>query len=100
MAQIARSLAHSGTPRTQLLSIQYLRGLAALSVLVPLTLALQKAKPAPALARTAKVTRKATAPNLPGRVLSFDRNRFHHEDDDVMPALPRPPGRPVNCAPC
>src|ERR1700727_2718132 len=34
MAQIARSLAHSGTPRTQLLSIQYLRGLAALSVLV------------------------------------------------------------------
>ena len=34
MAQMARSLAHSGTPRTQLLSIQYLRGLAALSVLV------------------------------------------------------------------
>ncbi len=34
MAQIPRSLAHSGTPRTQLLSIQYLRGLAALSVLV------------------------------------------------------------------
>jgi exopolysaccharide production protein ExoZ len=34
MAQIARPLAHSGTPRTQLLSIQYLRGLAALSVLV------------------------------------------------------------------
>jgi exopolysaccharide production protein ExoZ len=34
MAQIARSLTHSGTPRTQLLSIQYLRGLAALSVLV------------------------------------------------------------------
>jgi len=34
MAQIPRPLAHSGTPRTQLLSIQYLRGLAALSVLV------------------------------------------------------------------
>jgi exopolysaccharide production protein ExoZ len=34
MTQIVRSLAHSGTPRTQLLSIQYLRGLAALSVLV------------------------------------------------------------------
>jgi exopolysaccharide production protein ExoZ len=34
MAHIVRSLAHSGTPRTQLLSIQYLRGLAALSVLV------------------------------------------------------------------
>jgi exopolysaccharide production protein ExoZ len=34
MAQIARSLTQSGTPRTQLLSIQYLRGLAALSVLV------------------------------------------------------------------
>lgn len=34
MAQIAWSLARSGTPRTQLLSIQYLRGLAALSVLV------------------------------------------------------------------
>jgi exopolysaccharide production protein ExoZ len=33
MTQIARSLARSGTPRTQLLSIQYLRGLAALSVL-------------------------------------------------------------------
>ena len=34
MAQIAWSLARSGTPRTQLLSIQYLRGLAAMSVLV------------------------------------------------------------------
>jgi exopolysaccharide production protein ExoZ len=34
MAQMAWSLAHSGTPRTQLLSIQYLRGLAAMSVLV------------------------------------------------------------------
>jgi exopolysaccharide production protein ExoZ len=34
MAQTARSLAHSGTPQRQLLSIQYLRGLAALSVLV------------------------------------------------------------------
>ncbi len=33
MTQIAISLAGSGTPRTQLLSIQYLRGLAALSVL-------------------------------------------------------------------
>jgi exopolysaccharide production protein ExoZ len=33
MTQIARPLTHSGTPRTQLLSIQYLRGLAALSVL-------------------------------------------------------------------
>jgi peptidoglycan/LPS O-acetylase OafA/YrhL len=33
MAQVARSLTVSGTPRTQLLSIQYLRGLAALSVL-------------------------------------------------------------------
>src|ERR1700692_1470903 len=33
MTQIARSPAVSGTPRTQLLSIQYLRGLAALSVL-------------------------------------------------------------------
>ena len=33
MTQIATSLAGSGTPRTQLLSIQYLRGLAALSVL-------------------------------------------------------------------
>jgi exopolysaccharide production protein ExoZ len=33
MTQIALPLTHSGTPRTQLLSIQYLRGLAALSVL-------------------------------------------------------------------
>src|SRR5260370_40717476 len=33
MTHIAMSLAGSGTPRTQLLSIQYLRGLAALSVL-------------------------------------------------------------------
>jgi exopolysaccharide production protein ExoZ len=33
MTQTARSLTRSGTPRTQLLSIQYLRGLAALSVL-------------------------------------------------------------------
>ena len=38
MAQIARPPAHSGTPRTQLLSIQYLRGLAALSVLAALPL--------------------------------------------------------------
>src|ERR1700722_17033315 len=34
MTQITRALTGSGTPRTQLLSIQYLRGLAALSVLV------------------------------------------------------------------
>jgi exopolysaccharide production protein ExoZ len=33
MTQTAHSLTRSGTPRTQLLSIQYLRGLAALSVL-------------------------------------------------------------------
>jgi exopolysaccharide production protein ExoZ len=33
MTQIVRSLTRSGTPRSQLLSIQYLRGLAALSVL-------------------------------------------------------------------
>src|SRR5258708_36021776 len=33
MTQIARTLTDFGTPRSQLLSIQYLRGLAALSVL-------------------------------------------------------------------
>ena len=34
MGQIVQASVHSGTPRTQLLSIQYLRAIAALSVLV------------------------------------------------------------------